>query len=148
MSPILDIARALGDEGRLRIVGALRRGELCVCQIVELLELAPSTTSRHLSQLRSAGLIRSRKRGRWIHYRLATDDDREPSPGNGLVPAALQWVLPAMETDPRFERDQAALDGILATPPAVIAARQRDACCRSEVDSPGSRGSQSESKEM
>ena len=69
---VLDVLKALADETRLRALCALRGGELCVCQLIALLELAPSTVSKHLSILRSARLVESRKDGRWIYYRLAT----------------------------------------------------------------------------
>jgi DNA-binding transcriptional ArsR family regulator len=62
---------ALSDESRLRLLYALRHGELCVCQLIALMELAPSTVSKHLSLLRDAGLVDSRKNGRWVYYRLA-----------------------------------------------------------------------------
>jgi DNA-binding transcriptional ArsR family regulator len=66
------VFKALGDENRLRTVLALREvEELCVCQIVALLDLAPSTVSRHLQILKEAGLVASRKKGRWVHCRLA-----------------------------------------------------------------------------
>jgi DNA-binding transcriptional ArsR family regulator len=47
---------------------ALQGGELCICQIIALLELAPSTVSKHMSILKQAGLVKSRKEGRWIYY--------------------------------------------------------------------------------
>ncbi len=62
---------ALSDESRLRLLFALRHGELCVCQLIALMERAPSTVSKHLSLLRDAGLVDSRKHGRWVYYRLA-----------------------------------------------------------------------------
>ena len=71
MQDVLDFLKALGDENRLRILLSLQDGELCVCQLTELLALAPSTVSKHLSILRSARLVVSRKEGRWIHYRLS-----------------------------------------------------------------------------
>ena len=61
--------KALSDENRLRALLALRKQELCQCQVVELLQLAPSTVSKHLSILKQAGLVESRKVGRWIHFR-------------------------------------------------------------------------------
>lgn len=71
MSENARVFKALGDENRLRTVLALHDvAELCVCQIVALLDLAPSTVSRHLQILRDAGLVTSRKKGRWVHYRL------------------------------------------------------------------------------
>jgi DNA-binding transcriptional ArsR family regulator len=66
---------ALSDESRLRLVFALRHGELCVCQLIALLGLAPSTVSKHLSLLRDAGLVDARKEGRWVYYRLAVRKD-------------------------------------------------------------------------
>jgi len=71
MRDIMDMYKALADEKRVRILYALRENELCVCQLIALLELAPSTVSKHLTILRSARLIDSRKNGRWMHYRLA-----------------------------------------------------------------------------
>ena len=62
---------ALSDGNRLRMLLALRHGELCVCQLIELMGLSPSTVSKHLSILRDAGLLDSRKDGRWVYYRLA-----------------------------------------------------------------------------
>jgi ArsR family transcriptional regulator, arsenate/arsenite/antimonite-responsive transcriptional repressor len=66
---------ALSDESRLRLVFALRQGELCVCQLIALLGLAPSTVSKHLSMLRDAGLVNARKEGRWVYYRLSARKD-------------------------------------------------------------------------
>ncbi|NLF85093.1 MAG: winged helix-turn-helix transcriptional regulator [Lentisphaerae bacterium] len=71
MIDTLDMLKALADENRLRILCALRAGELCVCQVIALLELAPSTVSKHLSVLRAARWVQSRKSGRWMHYRLS-----------------------------------------------------------------------------
>lgn len=71
MRDIMDLYKALGDNQRARVLYALRGGELCVCQLIALLNLAPSTVSKHLTILRSARLIDSRKSGRWMHYRLA-----------------------------------------------------------------------------
>lgn len=71
MKEPLKIFQALSDESRVRLLFALRHREWCVCQLIALLELAPSTVSKHLSLLRDAGLINARKEGRWVYYRLA-----------------------------------------------------------------------------
>ena len=71
MFKILNITKALSDENRVRALMMLAGGELCVCQIIEMLGLAPSTVSKHMSILRQAGLVETRKEGRWIYYRLA-----------------------------------------------------------------------------
>ena len=63
--------KALSDRTRLRIIGLLAAGEVCVCDIHESLGLPQPTTSRHLAYLRRAGLVAARKDGLWVHYRLA-----------------------------------------------------------------------------
>jgi len=73
MRDIMDFYKALADEKRVRVLYALRGGELCVCQLIALLELAPSTVSKHLTILRSVRLIESRKSGRWMYYRLSNE---------------------------------------------------------------------------
>ena len=73
MKEFLALTKALSDENRVRSLMALKNGELCVCQIIELLGLAPSTVSRHMTILHQAGLVESRKEGRWIYYRLTND---------------------------------------------------------------------------
>lgn len=80
MRDTLDVLKAVADETRLRALCALRGGELCVCQLIALLELAPSTVSKHLSILRAARLVESRKDGRWMYYRLSKEF-RTPSTG-------------------------------------------------------------------
>lgn len=62
--------KALADETRLRIIALLTEGELCVCDIVAVLELPQSTVSRHLSYLKNAGWVIDRRQGLWVHYRL------------------------------------------------------------------------------
>lgn len=62
--------KALADETRLRIMALLLRGELCVCDLMEILALPQSTVSRHLATLRHAGLVEDRRQGVWMYYRL------------------------------------------------------------------------------
>ena len=73
MRDIIDMLKALADANRLRALGALKGGELCVCQLIALLDLAPSTVSKHLTILRAARLVDSRKDGRWMYYRLSRE---------------------------------------------------------------------------
>lgn len=63
--------RAFADPTRLRILSLLLRGELCVCDIVNVLDVPQPTASRHLAYLRKAGLVESRREGLWMHYKLA-----------------------------------------------------------------------------
>ncbi len=102
MREFIGIAKALADENRARTLMFLERGELCVCQIIEMLGLAPSTVSKHLSILHQAGLVESRKQGRWIYYRQ-TD---APSP---CAAAALDWANNCLGRDRRVRADRKQL---------------------------------------
>lgn len=66
--------KALSDETRLRILGLLLHGELCVCELMAILELPQSTVSRHLAYLKNAGLVSDRRQGVWMHYQLSAGD--------------------------------------------------------------------------
>jgi ArsR family transcriptional regulator, arsenate/arsenite/antimonite-responsive transcriptional repressor len=66
--------KSLSDETRLRILALLREGELCVCDLMAILDLPQSTVSRHLAYLRNAGLVDDRRQGVWMFYRLTTED--------------------------------------------------------------------------
>lgn len=91
---VVGTAKALADPSRLRILAALDGGELCLCHLIELLELAPSTVSKHADLLRQAGLVEQDRRGKWRYYRLA---------GRGTDPSvrrALAWVREALAGDP------------------------------------------------
>jgi ArsR family transcriptional regulator, arsenate/arsenite/antimonite-responsive transcriptional repressor len=67
--------KALADATRLRILGLLLTGEVCVCHIHESLKIPQPKTSRHLAYLRRAGLVETRREGLWIHYRMARLSD-------------------------------------------------------------------------
>jgi ArsR family transcriptional regulator len=90
-------ARALGHPARLRTVAMLRSGELCVCQITEVLKLAPSTVSAHLKELKQAGLVAERKVGRWVYFGLAENEH------------SRSWIDAALSSpvdDPQLEADR------------------------------------------
>src|SRR6478672_8106426 len=67
--------KALADATRLRILGLLLAGEVCVCDIHESLKIPQPKASRHLAYLRRARLVETRRDGLWIHYRLGTLSD-------------------------------------------------------------------------
>lgn len=118
MREFMNITKALADQNRVRMLLALRGGELCVCQITELFGLAPSTISKHLSILYQAGLAESRKEGRWIYYRL---------PGEAApraVRRAIDWVAQSVNGDQRVAEDAARLKKILAMDPVELCKRQ------------------------
>ncbi len=107
MQQRMDMIKALADESRVRILMALRDQELCVCQLVALLELAPSTVSKHISILRQARLVESRKEGRWIFYRLPDT----PSPATSQL---LAWLDASMGATSRIQEDICRLEKIIA----------------------------------
>src|SRR5215471_12468498 len=119
MREFMAITKALSDPNRVRILLALKRGELCVCQITELFGFAPSTVSKHLSILHHAGLVRSRKTERWVYYRLA--DKSAP----GTVREALDWVHQSLAKTDEAAADAKELKQILKTDLAVICQRQK-----------------------
>lgn len=68
---IAEIFKALGDPARLKILSMVAEsGELCVCKIVEELDMGQPAVSHHLAKLRYTGLLKSRKQGQWVHYSL------------------------------------------------------------------------------
>jgi ArsR family transcriptional regulator, arsenate/arsenite/antimonite-responsive transcriptional repressor len=117
MREVLAITNALADESRIRAVLALMRGRLCVCQIAELLQLAPSTVSKHLSILRQGGLVDAQKQGRWIHYFIP----EEPEPS---VRQTLDWLRGALAKDRRVAEDAKRLKEILKEDPEELCRRQ------------------------
>ncbi len=70
MKQVTQMFKALSNETRLRILGLLLQGELCVCDLVAVLNLPQSTISRHLAYLKNSGLVEDRREGVWMHYRL------------------------------------------------------------------------------
>jgi DNA-binding transcriptional ArsR family regulator len=121
MREFMAITKALSDPSRVRILLALRRRELCVCQITELLGYAPSTISKHLSILHHAGFIQSRKSERWVYYRLP---DRFASMA---LREALDWVHKSLAKTDETRADARKLKQILKTDLAVICRHQK--CC-------------------
>ena len=69
------VAKALSDPVRLQLVDVLRKaaGEVCVCELVPLFDIAPPTLSHHLKKLRDAGIVGSEKRGLWVYYYVMPD---------------------------------------------------------------------------
>ena len=78
LRPLVDNLKVLAHPVRLRILALLRGGELCVCEVAEVLGLAPSTVSEHLTGLRRTGLVREWKVGRWVHVALSEEAAARP----------------------------------------------------------------------
>jgi DNA-binding transcriptional ArsR family regulator len=98
-----EVFKAAGHPARLRILGMLRAGELCVCQITAVLDLAASTVSAHLADLKRAGLVTERKDGRWVNYALADD---------AAAGALLERVWAMVAGDPLVEADARLVRGL------------------------------------
>src|SRR5213595_89223 len=81
--------KALADATRLRILGLLLAGEVCVCDIHESLKIPQSKASRHLAYLRRTGLVQTRREGLWVHYRLGTFSE----PVLGAIGDAVRHAL-------------------------------------------------------
>lgn len=121
MLEFMTLMKALADENRLRALIALRDRELCVCQIVELLRLAPSTVSKHMAILKQARLVESRKDGRWTYYRIA---------GGKMPPAAreaVDWIGRSLADNSQITADTQRLAGILDI--------DREQLCRQQAES-------------
>lgn len=106
MFEFMNVMKALGDESRVRILCALEDRELCVCQIIEMLGLAPSTVSKHLAILRQARLLDDRKDGRWMYYR------RPDRPGK-LVGKILNIIDNSLAADEQIRADLKQIEKIL-----------------------------------
>ncbi|MDD5596591.1 MAG: metalloregulator ArsR/SmtB family transcription factor [Victivallaceae bacterium] len=107
MKKVLNITKALADESRVRALMLLKNGELCVCQIIEVLRLAPSTVSKHMSILKQADLVEARKSGRWVYYRLPEKDSDE------AVRTILEWLKTNLTDGKTIKKDIKNLDKIL-----------------------------------
>jgi ArsR family transcriptional regulator len=109
MRDLLSSAKALSDPTRLRIVHALRGGELCVCELSECLGVLQSTLSTHLQFLRQAQLVDTRNEGRWIYYQLAADFA-------ATVDALFAVHRAGLEKDATLRKDATRLKKLRANP--------------------------------
>ncbi len=100
MKEYAKIFKALSDPNRLRIIQMLQVRPLCVCEIQEILKLAPSTVSKHLSILRDAGFIYDIKEAKWVNYYI---DNRSSNP---LVLDLLNVIKKHMTAPEVFEADR------------------------------------------
>lgn len=119
MKSILQITKALADRQRIRMLMLLQGRELCVCQIIAVIDLAPSTISKHLSILGAAGLVEHRKEGRWAYYRLAGGS------ADTMIRSALQWIEKSLRRDEVIAKDTRRLEKVLQCDPEVLCRQQR-----------------------
>jgi ArsR family transcriptional regulator len=112
------VLKALADPTRVRVLGLLRGGEICVCHIYESLGVPQPKASRHLAYLRRAGLVHAAKRGLWVYYRLAP-----------LADSRIQSVVDAV---------QHAAGHSASTRRDAVRLEKRTGCCVPPADSPAS----------
>jgi ArsR family transcriptional regulator len=114
--------KALADATRLRILGLLLSGEVCVCDIHESLKIPQPKASRHLAYLRNSGLVETRREGLWIHYRLGQLAD----PVLSALVAAVRHALTHIDTVRRDGDRLQKRTGCCVPNPGEIAGA---ACC-------------------
>ena len=122
MDQITTITHALSDPNRIRLLAACLDQERCVCQLVELIDLSNASISKHLSTLKSAKLLESRREGRWVHYRV-------PESPAAVIIDALAFVRRHALSGEQIQADQAKLKHIDAIDPCDLARMQREGCC-------------------
>ncbi len=104
--PPFDLARfflALGNDVRLRLLNLIGPREVCVCHLVDALELPQPQISQHLACLRSVGIVEARREGKWMHYRIAT-------PPHAGAASVLERTLASIQEDDAMKSERAALE--------------------------------------
>jgi ArsR family transcriptional regulator len=116
MDDLVLAAKALADPTRVRVLAALRDGELCVCELSDALEVTQSTLSTHLQVIREADLVQTRKEGKWVYYALKPEAKR-------LLKGVFDFFSEGLEADKLLRCDASRLQKRLAE-------REDGACCR------------------
>jgi ArsR family transcriptional regulator, arsenate/arsenite/antimonite-responsive transcriptional repressor len=115
--PLDLLFRALADRTRLRLLNLMADKEICVCYFVEILRISQPKISRHLAYLRRAGIVASRRQGRWMHYRLV-------APGDVVASAILKETLAHLRQMPEMQGDLAMLEMSCCSPDSSELPRQ------------------------
>lgn len=109
------IFRALADDTRLRLFNLIHEDEICVCYLVATLGLSQPKISRHLAYLRRAGLVATRREGKWMHYQITAPANKE---ARRVFTALRSWL----QADVRLQEDRRRLASICcsARKPALV----------------------------
>jgi ArsR family transcriptional regulator, arsenate/arsenite/antimonite-responsive transcriptional repressor len=97
--------KTLSDPTRLRLLNLLAEEDVCVCDLHSTLGLDQPKVSRHLGQLRRAGLVETERDGKWMHYRLARQ-------GDPLVRNVLEGLRAWMRQHPRLNSERGRLEKV------------------------------------
>ena len=113
--PLDELFRALGDRTRLRLLNLMAGQELCVCYFIDVIGAPQPKISRHLAYLRRTGIVRARREGKWMHYRLVM-----PRPSHAA--SIVKSTLDALRQDKEMQRDRTRLVKVccMASPPVQI----------------------------
>lgn len=114
---LAELLKAAGEPTRLRILNLLRLGSICVCDLQAVLALPQPTVSRHLAQLRHAGLVRDLREGPRVLYSLAPAASR-------LLKAFHRFLAEVLPCEPSLQKDLRALEKGLANGECVLLERQ------------------------
>jgi DNA-binding transcriptional ArsR family regulator len=117
LDALVELAKGIAHPARLRMLGMLASGELCVCQLTSVLELAPSTVSQHLAVLARGGLVTERKAGKLVFYRLRED---------GAAAALVPPLLGLLERDAAARADRALIARLRRVPIGTLCAAELD----------------------
>lgn len=104
---------ALADRTRLRLLNLIGEQEVCVCFLVEILDMPQPTVSRHLAYLRRAGVVKARRQGKWMHYRIAIGE-------NLVARVVLMDTLRWLEQDKEMRRDRSRLTRACCAPEKFV----------------------------
>src|SRR3954453_8436764 len=115
MQELVSVAKAFADPTRVRVLAALQDGELCVCELCDALGVPQSTLSTHLQVIRDAGLVQTRKEGKWVYYAL--------DQGKAILTGAVfNFFAPGLARDKAISGDKKRLKDRLAC-------REGGECC-------------------
>src|SRR5437870_8593163 len=109
--------KALADRTRLRLIGLIGDSEVCVCFFVVILKVSQPKISRHLAYLRRAGIVSSRREGKWMHYRLAEPPDEHAA-------RIFREVRASLAEHPELQRDREALLKMCCAPQLPVQLRR------------------------
>ena len=109
--------KALADRTRLRLISLIGDSEVCVCFFVAILKVSQPKISRHLAYLRRAGIVTSRREGKWMHYRLAEPPDEHAT-------RIFREVRVSLAEHPEFQRDREKLMQVCCAPSLPVQLRR------------------------
>jgi ArsR family transcriptional regulator len=108
-----DLMLALADPTRLRLLSMMRRQEVCVCYFTAVIDAPQPTISRHLAYLRGKRLVKARRDGKWMHYRLSPPRDRS-------LAKTLEQVLETAAGDAQIQADMKRLKAACCDPGKLL----------------------------